>query len=59
MTWRVPAFLVLTFCCHPLAVCGEEISAEVMDGPRSLVFPQAENRLHIQKELLKLLMGGK
>jgi len=36
----------------------EEISAEVMDGPRSLVFPQAENRLHIQKELLKLLMGS-
>lgn len=36
----------------------EEISAEVMDGPQSLVFPQAENRLHMQKELLKLLMGG-
>lgn len=37
---------------------GEEIAAEVMDGPRSIVFQQAENRLHAQKELLKLLMGN-
>lgn len=37
---------------------GEEITAEVMDGPRSVVFQQAENRLHTQKELLKLLMGN-
>ncbi len=36
---------------------GEEISAEVMDGPQSIVFQQAENRLHSQKELLKLLIG--
>lgn len=36
---------------------GEEISAEVMDGPQSIVFQQAENRLHAQKELLKMLMG--
>ncbi|MHB1360999.1 MAG: ornithine carbamoyltransferase [Thermoleophilia bacterium] len=36
---------------------GEEISAEVIDGPRSIVFPQAENRLHVQKELLKKLMN--
>lgn len=36
---------------------GEEIAAEVMDGPRSVVFQQAENRLHVQKELLKRLMG--
>jgi ornithine carbamoyltransferase len=35
---------------------GEEISAEVMDGPQSIVFQQAENRLHAQKELLKLLI---
>lgn len=35
---------------------GEEISAEVMDGPRSIVFEQAENRLHAQKELLKFLL---
>lgn len=37
---------------------GEEITAEVMDGPQSIVFQQAENRLHAQKELLKLLMGN-
>ncbi len=37
---------------------GEEIEAAVMDGPQSIVFRQAENRLHAQKELLKLLMGN-
>lgn len=37
---------------------GEEISAEVMDGPQSIVFRQAENRLHAQKELMKVLMGN-
>ena len=31
---------------------GEEVTAEVMDGPRSLVFDEAENRLHIQKSIL-------
>lgn len=36
---------------------GEEISAAVIDGPNSVVFQQAENRLHAQKELLKKLMG--
>lgn len=37
---------------------GEEVTAEVMDGPRSVVFDQAENRLHAQKALLLLLLGG-
>ncbi len=36
---------------------GEEITGEVMDGPRSIIFQQAENRLHAQKELLKRLMA--
>lgn len=36
---------------------GEEISAAVLDGPRSIVYQQAENRLHAQKELMKRLMG--
>ncbi len=36
---------------------GEEISAEVMDGPHSVVFDQAENRLHAQKALLLRLMA--
>jgi ornithine carbamoyltransferase len=36
---------------------GEEISAEVMDGPQSVVFDEAENRLHAQKAILSLLMG--
>ncbi len=35
---------------------GEEITAEVIDGPRSVVFDQAENRLHTQKALLEFLL---
>jgi len=37
---------------------GEEISADVIDGPRSRVFDQAENRLHAQKAVLAALVGG-
>jgi ornithine carbamoyltransferase len=36
---------------------GEEVTAEVIDGPRSRVFDQAENRLHAQKALLFLLLA--
>jgi ornithine carbamoyltransferase len=45
---------------HPLpAHHGEEISAGLLDDPRSVVFDQAENRLHMQKALLmKLLSSG-
>jgi ornithine carbamoyltransferase len=38
---------------------GEEVTAEVIDGPQSIVFRQAENRLHVQKAILALLLGGK
>ncbi|MEE8637814.1 MAG: ornithine carbamoyltransferase [Candidatus Margulisiibacteriota bacterium] len=37
---------------------GEEITDEVLDGPNSVVFDQAENRLHLQKAILTLLLGG-
>jgi ornithine carbamoyltransferase len=37
---------------------GEEITSEVMDGPRSIVFDQSENRLHAQKALLVELLAG-
>lgn len=37
---------------------GEEISDAVLEGPRSAVFDQAENRLHVQKALLESLLGG-
>jgi len=43
--------------CLP-AYRGLEISEEVFEGPRSLVFQEAENRLHFQKGLLAALMGG-
>jgi len=36
---------------------GEEITDEIMDGPHSVVFTQAENRLHAQKALLVKLLG--
>jgi ornithine carbamoyltransferase len=37
---------------------GEEITDEVMDGPQSAIFDQAENRLHAQKALMAFLLGG-
>ena len=43
--------------CMP-AHRGEEVTAEVMDSPQSIAFDQAENRLHVQKAILLLLLGG-
>lgn len=37
---------------------GEEVSAEVIDGPQSRVWDEAENRLHVQKALMELLLLG-
>ena len=36
---------------------GEEITEEVLEGPQSVVFDQAENRLHVQKAIMALLMS--
>jgi ornithine carbamoyltransferase len=38
---------------------GEEVAADVIDGPHSVVWEEAENRLHIQKALLEYLILGK
>ena len=47
---------VLFMHCLP-AHRGQEVTSEVIDGPRSIVWSQAENRLHIQKTLLAKILG--
>ncbi len=43
--------------CLPAHI-GEEVTEEVFEGPQSVVFDEAENRLHAQKGLLAWTMGG-
>ena len=44
--------------CLP-AFRGQEVSAEVIDGPQSVVWDEAENRLHFQKALMEYLLLGR
>jgi ornithine carbamoyltransferase len=48
------AFVMHCLPAHP----GEEITAEVLYGERSAIWDEAENRLHVQKALLTLLLGA-
>jgi ornithine carbamoyltransferase len=48
---------VMVMHCLP-AHRGESITNDAIDGPHSVVFDQAENRLHVQKAILDILMGG-
>jgi ornithine carbamoyltransferase len=63
--WQVDAEMMkiaksgaLFMHCLP-AHRGEEVAAEVIDGPHSVVWDEAENRLHTQKALMEFLLLGK
>ena len=62
--WRVDAEMMaaakpdaLFMHCLP-AHRGEEVTAEVIDGPQSVVWDEAENRMHVQKALMEYLLRG-
>ena len=38
---------------------GEEVTADVIDGPQSVVWDEAENRMHVQKALMEYLLLGR
>jgi ornithine carbamoyltransferase len=52
-----PADVVVMHCLP--AHRGEEITSDVMDGPRSIIWEQSENRLHVQKALLVALLADR
>jgi ornithine carbamoyltransferase len=63
--WRVDAEMMavaqpdaLFMHCLP-AHRGEEVSTEVIDGPQSVVWDEAENRMHVQKALMEYLLLGR
>jgi ornithine carbamoyltransferase len=63
--WRVDAEMMgvakpdaLFMHCLP-AHRGEEVTAEVIDGPQSVVWEEAENRMHVQKALMEYLLLGR
>ena len=64
-SWRVTAEMMaaaaptaLFMHCLP-AHRGEEVDADVIDGPQSVVWDEAENRMHVQKALMEYLLRGK